>query len=135
MDTILLSMKNKSWQKIKNGGSFELRKFKPKKVLLPFRVVCCNSHKKIVGEFIVDEIIILKNYAAFVGKTGIDEKVQKGFNNNENVYAWHIQNNSVFYFDRDIFISEIGFKRVPQSYQHLFNFSCTQLGYNCNREE
>lgn len=128
MDSVLVSIKPKWWDKIKSGEKLlEVRKTMPTKVSFPFKIIWYETGGiGIVGESICPEIIWdQSDYMPLVSGSCLTQpelwEYAGGCEGTAGsiLYGWRLER-TLEYFGRPATLAEYGVKRAPQSWKYYF---------------
>ena len=119
---VLMSIKPKFVRQIFEGVKlFELRKKIFRREVKTIIIYESSPTKKIVGEFIIDKIIIdtpQKIYLDYSEKLGISKKEYFEYFINTNI-AYAIKIKKVIKYEKELTLSDFNVKKAPQSYQYI----------------
>jgi lj965 prophage protein len=119
---VLMSIKPKFVKQIFEGTKlFELRKKIFRREVKTIIIYESSPTKKIVGEFIIDKIIIdtpQKIYLDYSEKLGISKKEYFEYFINTNI-AYAIKIKKVIKYEKELTLSDFNVKKAPQSYQYI----------------
>lgn len=119
---VLMSIKPKFVKQIFEGTKlFELRKKIFRREVKTIIIYESSPTKKIVGEFIIDKIIIdtpQKIYLDYSEKLGISKKEYfEYFIDTKIAYAIKIK--KIIKYEKELTLSDFKLERAPQSYQYI----------------
>ncbi|WP_156882297.1 hypothetical protein [Lacrimispora indolis] len=141
MKTVLISIKRNWWEKILSGEKeIEIRKSAPKDIEFPFKVVCYQSGKGIVGQFICECVTKSNLYKYFESRSCLTvEELMKYANLNttrkdQNLYGWIIKKGSAMAYDEVYKIEAVGMARPPQSWCYIADFTDNKVAYSFDNE-
>lgn len=141
MKTVLISIKGRWWKKILSGEKgIEIRKTAPKDIEYPFKVVCYQSGKGIVGHFICGCITKTNFYSYLAERSCLtEEELSKYANGNTgrrdgNLCGWVVNENSVVEYDTVFSIEKAGLKRPPQSWCYIPHFTANEVAWSFDGE-
>jgi len=124
MDEILLSIKPKYWDLIKNGKkTIEIRKTKPQVMLYPFRVIVyVTGGIGVVGKFDCHQITTTIRPAQFAGDDNscLTEEELNAYAAGKPLCGWYVKEGSVVEYETPFPLEmATGLKHPPQSWQYL----------------
>lgn len=141
MKTVLISIKKQWWEKILSGEKeIEIRKSAPKDIEFPFKVVCYQSGKGIVGHFICEDIKNSGIYKLLENKSCLTVEELKRYagldttGKNKWLFGWFIQPGSAVAYDRVFDVKTVGMNRPPQSWCYISDFTGNYVSYSFDNE-
>lgn len=141
MKTVLISIRKNWWELIVEGKKeIEIRKSAPKDIEFPFKVVCYQSGKGIVGHFICECITKSNLYQYFEERSCLTvEELSRYANLNTTrkdqfLYAWIIKKGSPVVYDQVYKVDTVGLNRPPQSWCYIPDFTDNRVSYSFDNE-
>lgn len=137
MKDVLISIKGWPWGKIVSGEkTIEVRKSAPKDIKFPFKAVCYQSGKGIVGQFICDSVEKTHDYKSLSeGSCLTPEECFRYANGvygrgDLDLYGWKIQEGSAVEYDEVYPVEMAGMSRPPQSWAYIPVFEENKRSYS-----
>ncbi|MDD3662264.1 MAG: hypothetical protein PHT84_00155 [Candidatus Pacebacteria bacterium] len=141
MKTVLISIKRNWWELIAEGKKeIEIRKSAPKDIEFPFKVVCYQSGKGIVGHFVCKCITKSNLYQYFAERSCLTVEELSRYANlsttrkDQFLYAWVIKKGSAVAYNEVYDVKKVGLQRPPQSWCYISDFTDNKVAYSFNNE-
>lgn len=125
---------------VEGKKEIEVRKSAPKDIEFPFKVVCYQSGKGIVGHFICECITKSNLYQYFEERSCLTvEELSRYANLNttrrdQYLFAWVIKKGSAVEYNRVYDMKTVGMKRPPQSWCYISDFTDNKVSYSFDGE-
>lgn len=140
MKTVLISIKENWWKMILSGKKeIEIRKNAPKNIEFPFKVVCYQSGKGIVGQFTCECIVKSNLYKYFEERSCLTvDELMKYANLNttrkdQDLYGWIIKKGSPLEYNQVFSVKKVGMERPPQSWCYISDFMDNKVSYSFDK--